>query len=86
MIPYDKLMSLYDHSLEANIIGRKLVEDVCIEKDIRISKLLKLDALQRYKWFMEEYPEFLLNVPIKYVASFLGMKRETISRIRKKVM
>lgn len=85
VINYEKLMSLYEGNLELNVLGRKIVENICVEKDIRISKLLQLDAKNRYLWFLEEYPELVLNVPIKYIASFLGMKKETISRIRKKL-
>lgn len=85
LVSYERLMSFYENELEANIFGRQIIEKVCIEKDIRISKLLKLDAKERYLWFLEEYPEFILNIPIKYIASYLGMKKETISRIRKKI-
>lgn len=85
LISYEKLMSYYENDLEANIFGREMIEKVCIEKDIRISKLLKLDAEKKYLWFVEAYPEFVLNVPVKYIASYLGMKKETISRIRKKI-
>lgn len=85
LISYEKLMLLYEDSLEMNILGRKIIEKVCIDKDIRISKFLKLDAKDRYLWFIEEYPEFVLNVPVKYIASYLGMKKETISRIRNRV-
>lgn len=43
-----------------------------------------LSAEDRYKKILEEQPEVLLNIPLKYVASFLGIHTDSLSRIRKK--
>jgi CRP-like cAMP-binding protein len=52
----------------------------------RSNELATLSAEQRYRKLIDSYPEILHNVPIQYIASFLGMKPESLSRIRKKVM
>lgn len=52
----------------------------------RSKALSVLNAEQRYLKLMEEYPEIIQNVPIQYIASFLGMKPESLSRIRRKII
>jgi CRP-like cAMP-binding protein len=52
----------------------------------RSRELSVLNAEQRYLKLMEDYPEIIQNVPIQYIASFLGMKPESLSRIRRKII
>jgi hypothetical protein len=39
-------------------------------------------APERYKMMLEFFPELVLRVPAKYLASYLGISEETLSRIR----
>lgn len=43
-----------------------------------------LSAEEHYKKLMESQPEVLLQVPLKHVASYLGIHTDSLSRIRKK--
>lgn len=52
----------------------------------RAKDLATLTAEQRYLKLMESYPEIIRNVPLQYIASFLGMKAESLSRIRRKIV
>lgn len=52
----------------------------------RSKELASLTAEQRYKNLMEEHPEILHNVPLQYIASFLGMNPKSLSRIRKQII
>lgn len=52
----------------------------------RSRELATLTAEQRYKKLIESYPAVLHNVPVQYIASFLGMKPESLSRIRKNMI
>lgn len=40
-------------------------------------------AIQRYQWFLEEYPGLIDRINNKYIASFLGMTPVTLSRLRR---
>lgn len=51
----------------------------------RSKELATLSAEQRYRKLMTEQPDILHHVPIAQIASFLGMKPESLSRIRKKM-
>jgi CRP-like cAMP-binding protein len=50
----------------------------------RIFALLSMSAGDRYKFLMDQNPELFGQVPLKYLASMMGMTPESLSRIRKK--
>lgn len=52
----------------------------------RSKELATLTAEQRYKKLMENYPQIIHNVPLQYIASFLGMNSKSLSRIRKQLI
>lgn len=85
-IGYAQLQELFRDDLAINQLGRQAIEQVCIAKDIRLSKMLKLDAKERYLWFIREYPLVIEKSPLKFIASYLGMKPESLSRIRKELI
>ena len=47
--------------------------------------LLSCSAMQRYLWFLENYPNLIDLVGNKYIASFLGMTPATLSRLRRRL-
>lgn len=52
----------------------------------RIIQSLSLTAEERYTQFQLKYPQLEQFVPLKYVASYLGMTPEFLSKIRRKRM
>jgi CRP/FNR family transcriptional regulator, anaerobic regulatory protein len=52
----------------------------------RANDLATLNAGQRYRKLMEQQPEILQHIPIQYIASFLGIKPESLSRIRRQII
>lgn len=52
----------------------------------RSRELSALSAEQRYLKLLKEFPDIIQHVPIQYIASFLGMKPESLSRIRRKII
>ncbi|MDC6362005.1 MULTISPECIES: Crp/Fnr family transcriptional regulator [Flavobacteriaceae] len=47
----------------------------------RILSLLKNSAKERYDLLLEEYPSLFQRVPKKLIAAYLGVSRETLSRL-----
>jgi hypothetical protein len=44
------------------------------------------DALTRYTNFMKMRPKWMVNcIPLKYIASYLGITPQTLSNIRRKI-
>lgn len=47
------------------------------------TRLLNISSSsERYKMFYKNHPEVFHRVPLKYIASYLGMSLETLSRVR----
>ncbi|MES2064230.1 MAG: Crp/Fnr family transcriptional regulator [Bacteroidota bacterium] len=54
--------------------------------ETRARELAILTAEQRYRKLIETYPAIIQHVPVRYIASFLGMKPESLSRIRRQMI
>jgi CRP-like cAMP-binding protein len=52
----------------------------------RSKELATLTAEQRYQKLIDNYPHVIHNVPLQYIASFLGMNAKSLSRIRKQMI
>lgn len=50
----------------------------------RIISTFTLDAEAKYLQLIKKYPEWIQRIPKKYLASYLGLSRETLSRFIKK--
>jgi CRP-like cAMP-binding protein len=61
---------------------RKLDNNFVIDSDRRISASIRLTADERYFDLEKNYPEFIQRFPQHIIASYLGINRETLSRIR----
>lgn len=61
---------------------RKIDQNFVIDSDRRISAAIRLSAEERYIDFEKTYPEFIQRFPQHIIASYLGINRETLSRIR----
>lgn len=79
----DQLLELYKHSPEIESFGRKLLEQLLIEQEEH-SNLFKLySPKERYQYLQQNKPELLQRISLSQIASYLGIARETLSRIRK---
>jgi len=63
----------------------KLFHQVQEEYLERMNDLATLTAEQRYLKLVKTSPGIIQNVPLKYIASYLGIKPESLSRIRKEL-
>lgn len=83
-IKYSTLEYYYKkyHSLEH--LGRKMVESYFSNFMKRSFDVMFLSAEERYQLFVKQHPDLLNRVPLRYVASYLGLTQETLSRLRSK--
>jgi CRP-like cAMP-binding protein len=51
----------------------------------RVTASISFSAEKRYNEFMKTHPQFLQRFPLHIIASYLGITKETLSRIRKQV-
>ena len=63
----------------------KTLEKGYFSKEKRERDLLLLDAETRYRNFTNEFPNLCKKVKLQIIASYIGVKPESLSRIRKKM-
>ncbi len=66
-------------------IIQKIIAKLQIEKLERRSPLVSEDATTRYLSFLEKFPTVANRIPLSYIASYLGITQQSLSRIRKKI-
>lgn len=86
LIHYDKLQHLYDKSFELQKLGRLMAEYNYILAMERIYSLQHQSATERYNNLLKIYPQLVNHVPHHYIASYLGITAESLSRIRKNTL
>jgi CRP-like cAMP-binding protein len=84
IIPFEAMRELYDTFPEMNRVGRKLLEEYYAASEERVYIARLPNAQARYQHFINSRPELLNRIPLKYVASYLGITLETLSRLRAK--
>lgn len=83
-ISREALYALYDNYPPIERLGRMVCENYYIRLDERLVKSQFKTAQERYEDLMRNNPHILQRVPLGFVASFLGISQETLSRIRGK--
>ncbi len=82
---YNDVQRLYHDLPDFNTVGRKLTEHYFYLAEQRTQMLRKHTAEQKYRFFLQQHPDLLQRVPLKYIATYLGMSEETLSRVRGKL-
>jgi CRP-like cAMP-binding protein len=65
-------------------IKNKMVQKCLIQKS-RKGPVISQNATTRYLEFMENYPSLVNRIPLAYIASYLGVTQQSLSRIRKSI-
>ena len=65
-------------------IKNKMVQKCLIQKS-RKGPVISQDATTRYLEFMENHPSLINRIPLGYIASYLGVTQQSLSRIRKNI-
>ncbi|MBS1505447.1 MAG: Crp/Fnr family transcriptional regulator [Bacteroidetes bacterium] len=81
-ISYDDLQKLYDKHPEIERFGRLMNEHYYMMLEERFVRNHFTDSRTRYENLIAHTPHILQRVSLGYIASYLGMTQETLSRIR----
>jgi CRP-like cAMP-binding protein len=84
IMTYDDLEKLYEEIPESNVLARKLLQVYYQDAERRafIARLTK--AENKYRHYLIYHQHLANRIPLKYIASYLGMTLETLSRVRKR--
>lgn len=82
---FDKkdLLRLYSDSLEIELLCRKILGTFLIESNEQIDFQKLHSPIERYEFLIKNKPEMIQKIPVSQLASYIGVARETLSRIRK---
>lgn len=85
MMSFEHLEQLYAQQPEVNVIARKLLQKYYSDAENRTFLIRIPKAEQRYQHFLKSHPNLANRIPLKYIASYIGITLETLSRIRGKM-
>ncbi|PJJ08303.1 CRP-like cAMP-binding protein [Flavobacterium sp. 1] len=84
-ISFEDLQHIYAETTVGNTIGRLASESLFLKKSKRELSLLTESAGERYLNLFTEQPHLLKLIPLKYIASYIGITPQALSRIRKRI-
>jgi CRP-like cAMP-binding protein len=62
---------------------KMIAEKEYIDLEKRFFQFQKDSAAQRYSKLLQNHPEYIQQIPLQYLASYLGVTQRHLSRIRK---
>jgi CRP-like cAMP-binding protein len=81
----EDINALYDNYKVWERFGRLIIEQVFCGMEEKRKATIATTHEEQYRNFASEYPQVVQQVPQYYIASYLGLTPEHLSRIRKKV-
>jgi CRP/FNR family transcriptional regulator, anaerobic regulatory protein len=79
---YEKVFKARAQFDDFNVLVNNVVLDGYFQMEERTKNLMAYTAVERYHLFFDTHPDLINRIPVKYLASFLGVTPETLSRIR----
>jgi len=84
-ISYSDLQEVYATTRIGNTMGRFVAERLFLIKSKREQSLLNETSEQRYLNLFKDRPNVIKQIPLKYIASYIGVTPQALSRIRKRI-
>lgn len=84
-ISYTDLQKVYTQTQAGNYLGRFAAEKLFLAKSKRELSLLKYSAKERYLRLFSHQPDIIKFIPLKYIASYIGITPQGLSRIRRQI-
>lgn len=81
-LPKARLEEVALHNVNIQILYRKILEESLIISQVHADLLRFESAQSRYKRMCKMSPQVVLRAPLVYIASYLQMTPETLSRVR----
>lgn len=83
--PIDHLQKSYESNPKFEKYSRLILEEKLKLQQERLESLLYQNAEQRYQNFISQYPQLFNRITITHLCSYLGVERQTLTRIRQKL-
>lgn len=82
MFPFETIETIYTEIPKLERFFRLIIERAFVASQKRIVRNFSLTAKEQYLYFKEQYPEIEQRIPQYMVASYLGITKEFLSKIK----
>ena len=86
LVPGERLEAFYRTDAARERLGRTFAQHMLAEVYERLLDRCAASPQQRYEALLERCPDLLQLVPLRELASYLGVRPETLSRIRRRIL
>lgn len=86
VISKENLERLYSGITEGEKLGRMAIEEVFLRSIQQLKSFYKDSPAARYQQFLHAYPDLAQRIPQYHIATYVGIKPQSLSRIRKKLV
>ncbi|SEC71272.1 Cyclic nucleotide-binding domain-containing protein [Maribacter dokdonensis] len=84
-LPYPAIIESYEKFKNSEMQGRLIAEKVLTILNDRVESFLFNTAEERYLKFINENPDLIQRVSLTHLSSFIGIERQSLSRIRNRI-
>jgi CRP/FNR family transcriptional regulator, anaerobic regulatory protein len=85
IIPKNLMLKAYEASPKFEKFGRLIAEEAVQFLQGRIEGFIFKSATERYVEFMNTEPNLFTRLSVEQIATYLGIERQSLTRIRKKI-
>jgi CRP-like cAMP-binding protein len=85
LLSYENMQLAYRHIPTFEKYGRLVAEEILKMQQHRIESFVFQTAKERYIDFMKQHPDLNNRVSLSHLCSYLGIERQTLTRIRHKI-
>ncbi len=84
-LSYEDMQVMYAQSPNIERYGRLVAEQILIRQQERIESFIFQSAEERYLHFMKHHSAIFNRISLSHLCSFLGIERQSLTRIRQKI-
>ena len=81
----NSLHKIMREDIELTYLFIEIIERLFIRKTKRELALIKNTPQENYEYLLQKEPYLLRNIPLQYIASYIGITPQALSRIRKRI-
>lgn len=85
LLPFTDMQWIYQQLPGFERYGRLVAEEILKRQQARIESFIFQTAEERYLDFIERYPSLFNRISLSHLCSYLGIERQTLTRIRQKL-
>lgn len=86
MFLHSDIESLYENIPKLERFFRQIIEKALVASQKRIVRSFSLSAKERYVYFRNQYPKIEQRIPQYMIASYLGITKEFLSKIKSQLI